>query len=334
MSGGTTAALVKLMIFGVVTVTMTAVLAQTLGSVAFGAGGTTYRARFTDVTGLLPRDDIRIAGVKVGQVTGIELVDNSVAEVSFTLDEEVRLPTSVRAVVRYRNLVGQRYIALREGPGGAERLPRGGVIPLTQTTPALDLTALFNGFMPLFSALSPDDINKLSYEIIQVLQGEAGTVTSLLNHTAALTSVLAERDTVIARVVTNLNLVLATVDEHDAELDRTVRQLQAFVTGLSGDRLAVGAALASIGELTAATAGLLTEARPSLAADLELLDRLAGNLNNNSERIGRTLDNLPGRLDALSTTMSNGNWVDIYACEVFFGTIQIVNRTAEPQCRQ
>ena len=87
----------------------------------------------------------------------------------------------MQATIKYRNLVGQRYIALTEAEGSAAgRLSEGGVIPLAQTTPALDLTMLFGGFRPLLQALSPADMNRVSFEIIQVFQGEGGTVESLL----------------------------------------------------------------------------------------------------------------------------------------------------------
>ena len=56
---------------------------------------------------------------------------------------------------------------------------------------------LFNGFKPLFQALSPDDINQLSYEIVQVFQGEGGTLEGLLANTASVTNTLADRDEVI-----------------------------------------------------------------------------------------------------------------------------------------
>src|SRR5581483_12462019 len=174
--------LLKLLVFAAVTLTLTALLAGQLGSLSFG--GTGYRARFTDVTGVLPGDDVRIAGVKVGQVTRVRLVDNGTAELSFTVDGAVPLPAGVRAAVRYRNLIGQRYLALTEGPGTGV-LPPGGLIPLSRTAPALDLTALFNGFRPLFTALTPQDVNSLAYEIIQVFQGDGGTVADLLGHAAS-----------------------------------------------------------------------------------------------------------------------------------------------------
>ena len=80
----------------------------------------------------------------------------------------------------------------------------GQVIPVSRTAPAVDLTALFNGFKPLFQALTPADVNKFALEIIQTLQGEGGTVDSLLTQTASLTNTVADRDAVIGQVIDNL----------------------------------------------------------------------------------------------------------------------------------
>jgi ABC-type transport system involved in resistance to organic solvents, periplasmic component len=97
--------LIKLVIFTVVTVLATAFLASTLA--AFGAGdGHTYKARFSNVAGLLAGDHVRIAGVQVGRVNDIALIDNRFAEVSFVVDDKIKLPKTVEAKIRYRNLSG------------------------------------------------------------------------------------------------------------------------------------------------------------------------------------------------------------------------------------
>jgi phospholipid/cholesterol/gamma-HCH transport system substrate-binding protein len=310
---------IKLIVFGVVTLALTGLLAQQLGAFAVG-GGTTYRARFTDVTGVLPGDDVRIAGVRVGQVTRIRVVQNTLAELSFTVDSAVPVPASVRVAVRYRNLIGQRYLALTEGPtaegpGAGAALRRDALIPLAQTAPALDLTALFQGFRPLFTALSPQQVNDLSYEIVQVLQGDGGTIADLLAHTASLTSALADRDQVIGRVIGNLNTVLSTLDTRRNELSGVVDQLQRLVSGLAGDRAAIGGAVTNLSNLTSATAGLLRDARPDLAADLTQLTSLAGILAGNSDAIEGTLARLPGRYQALTRTASSGPWFNFFLCD-------------------
>jgi phospholipid/cholesterol/gamma-HCH transport system substrate-binding protein len=322
--------LLKLSVFAAVTLLLTAALAQTLGAWAPG-GGTTYRAQFTDVAGLLVGDDVRIAGVKVGRVERIALAGKdagagsagAVAEVSFSVDDQVPLATNVRAKIRYRNLVGQRYLTLVAAPGGAGRLAPDGLIPLAQTTPALDLTVVFNGFRPLFVGLTPEDVNRFTYEIIQVLQGEGGTMASLLRRTASLTNTLADRDAAIGRVITNLNAVLGTLAERDANLDETIVRLQQFVSGLAADRVAIGEAVASIGELADTTGTLIRDIRPDLAQDITLLNKLAGTLNDNTQVIEATLHRLPDRYAALTRTASTGSWFNFFLCD-FDGRVGLI----------
>lgn len=195
---------------------------------------------FSDVTGLEKGDDIRVAGVRVGQVEGIRIKDRTLAEVTFTVGEDRPLLNSTGAVIRYRNLVGQRYVALTEGAGDGTRLKPGTTIPLSRTQPALDLNALLNGFKPLFAALSPQDVNQLATEIIRTLQGEGGTVNSLLAHTASLTTTLAGRDKLIGSVVDHLNTVLETLDKRGARFSGLLKQLRRVISGLSADRKPIG----------------------------------------------------------------------------------------------
>ncbi|MBO0849042.1 MAG: MCE family protein, partial [Pseudonocardia sp.] len=204
---------VKLAVFAVVTVLLTGVLAATIANANLGSTSG-YTAIFTDGSGLQPGDDVRMRGVKIGQVDSLRVHDDRYAAVRFDVDSARGLPAGVTATIKYRNLIGQRYLALDAAPAGSApggTLPPGGVIPLERTRPALNLTELFNGFQPLFQALSPADVNKLSYEIIQVFQGEGDTVEDLLASTASLTGTLADRDQVIGQVIDNLNTVIGAV---------------------------------------------------------------------------------------------------------------------------
>jgi phospholipid/cholesterol/gamma-HCH transport system substrate-binding protein len=309
-----TGPLVKLVVFALVTLTATWVLAATIANRGFGRTSG-YRAEFTDVTGLVVGDDVRIAGVRVGQVDSIKIVRRAVAEVGFSVAADRPLPAGTLARVRYRNLVGQRYLALTQGPGdAAATLPAGGLIPLARTQPALDLTVLFSGFKPLFAALNPTDVNRLAYEIIQTLQGEGGTVGSLLAHTASLTTSLAAKDEVIGRTIDNLDAVLGTVTEREAKLNDLVVQLQSFVSGLAADRTAIGDSLTNIGSLASTTAGLLRRGRPDLRQDITLIGALARNLNDNQGSYEPAIRNLPGKLNTIIRTASYGSWLNLYLC--------------------
>jgi phospholipid/cholesterol/gamma-HCH transport system substrate-binding protein len=277
VKGHTLSAFIKLMVFAVVTVLATAVLGVTISNRTFGSTDT-YSARFSDVTGLLAGDSVRAAGVRIGTVKSIEVGDGDYAEVSFDVEKDVPMLASTKLQVRYLNLVGQRYIAVVEQPGDETKQPQDQPIGLDRTSPALDLTALFNGFRPLFQALSPEDVNSFSLEIIKTLQGEGGTVTDLVQRSASLTNTVANRDAVIGGVVNNLLKVLNTVEERDDGLNELVVQLQRLVTGLATDRNTIAASLGDIDDLASNSALLLQQIRPYVPADLANLSGLTRNL--------------------------------------------------------
>ena len=311
---------VRLLIFILVTTIATGFLVVTIGNISFAASKE-YKAVFSDATGVTKGDDVRVAGVKVGSVKGVDIVDRTRALVTFKVDKDQQLTDGTNATIRYRNLVGQRYISLAQGVGGPDVLEEGDTIPLARTNPALDLTVLFNGFKPLFAALSPTDINKLSYEIVTVFQGEGGTLESLLSHTASVTSTLASRDKVIGSLIENLNQVMVTIGNRDAQLSDLLIKLRQFVSGLSDDRQAILGSLDSISALAVQTSGLVTDIRPSLTTDVKQLKNVAGNLDRNKAEIDRALQVLPIKLTKVGRTATYGSFFNFYLCN-FKGAVK------------
>ncbi len=312
---------IKLLIFIVVTTLATALLAITIGNVSF-ADSRPYKAVFTDATGVVQGDDVRIAGVKVGTVSSIEIVDQTKALVQFDVQTSSTLTRSTHATIRYRNLVGQRYITLTEGKGSGERLPANGTIPESNTEPSLDLTVLFNGFKPLFAAMSPDDVNKLSMELIKVFQGEGGTLEGLLQRTASVTNTLASRDQLISDLISNLNDALVTIGNRDQELSDLLIQFRRFVSGLKKDRKAILGSLDSISQLSVQTADLVTGIRPGFRKDIKGLRRVAGNINRNRAEVDRALKVLPIKLNKVGRTAIYGSFFNFYLCN-FQSTVKL-----------
>ncbi|MGW7053018.1 MCE family protein [Streptomyces sp. NPDC054887] len=307
--------LVKSLVFIVATVLATTVLAFSVANK--GVGDTiNYRARFTDATGLVEGDSVRIAGVKVGQVESIRVADRRVAEVAFAVRKGRTLPASATASIKYLNMVGQRYIDLDRGTGPAGRtLSAGAVIPLERTAPALDLTQLFNGFQPLFRGLSPNEVNSLAGSIVQVLQGDGGTVDSLLAHVGSLTTTVASKDKVIGEVIKNLNTVLKTVNDREAGFNDLVVTLQRLVSGFAEDRAPLGEAVTAMGSLTTVTAGLLQDGRAPLKNDIRQLGRLSGQLAGSTAQIENFLRTTPAKMEAVGRLASYGSWLNLYLCE-------------------
>ena len=317
----TTADATKLIIFIVVTTLATGILVVTIGNVSFG-DTREYKAVFSDATGVVNGDDIRVAGVKVGNVEDVEIVDRTNALVTFKVESTHPLTDSTQATIRYRNLVGQRYIALSPGVGPTTPMQENETIPLDRTQPALDLTVLFNGFKPLFEALSPADVNKLAYEIVTVFQGEGGTLESLLAHTASVTTTLASRDKIIGELIDNLNEVMVTLGNRDDELSSLLVKLRQFVGGLSQDREAILGSLDSVSALAVETSDLVTGIRPGLTRDVKELRNVAGNLDAGKAEIDRALQVLPIKLEKVGRTAIYGSWFNFYLCN-FNGRVKL-----------
>lgn len=313
---GLAAPLTKLLIFTAVTIVSVLLLLAAVQNTFF-ASTEDYSARFSDASGLIPGSDVRIAGVRVGQVSDVVVADRNQAEVTFTVDEGRRLPRGAILAIKYQNLVGQRFLDISRGNGPVSAtVPPGGSFPIGQTRPPLDLTVVFNGFKPLFQALSPNDINNLSSEIIQVLQGEGSNIGNLLARTASLTSTIAERDAVIGSLVDNLNLVLDTVNARDENLSGLIVSLQQLTTGLAQDRVAIGESLGPIAELTDTTAGLINDVRPPLRDDIVRLGQTAEILNNNQDLVENFLRLTPQKAQNFGRAGSYGSWFNFYLCSL------------------
>lgn len=312
----TIAAGIKLAIFTVISLLVTGLLAAIMGNVGFGAG-TTYQAVFSTASMIQKGDDVRVAGVSVGEVKKVEHHDRSRALVTFRVQADLPLTTASTAEIRFLNLVGERYLALEQGSDrSAEPLEAGDTIPIEQTRPALDLTTLFNGFQPLFQALNPQQINDLSLNLVQVLQGEGGTVQGLLQKTASLTNTLADRDQLIGEVVDNLTTTLTTVDSRHQELNDLVVGLKDWMTDLARDRKTIGSSLEHISDLTVVVADLVRQGRPLLKADIAKLKELAALLNKKESRaeVVEMLDRLPESMSDQTRTGTYGSWYNYYVC--------------------
>ncbi|KRA30883.1 MULTISPECIES: MCE family protein [unclassified Nocardioides] len=320
--------LVRLIIFMVTTALATGVLVITIGNLSFGATKE-YAAEFVDATGVNKGDDIRIAGVKVGTVQKVEVLGVDRAKVTFNVDADTVIDQATHASIRYRNLIGQRYISLTQDGNGGERLDEGDALPVSRTKPALDLTVLFNGFKPLFQALSPDDINKLSFEIVQVFQGEGGTVEGLLGSTASITQTLADRDKVIGELLDNLDYVLDHVADRDEQLTQLIDSFRGLIGGLNDDREAILSSLESISELSVQTAALVTDIKDPLVKDIKELRQVATNLDRNRKEIDRALQVLPIKLTKIGRTATYGSWFNFYLCH-FKATVKLPGAAALP----
>lgn len=307
--------IIKSVVFATVTIVATALLASVIRNDVPGRSHT-YTAMFSDATSLNRGDDVRMAGVKVGTVSSIEVSEDNDAEVTFNVTSGVPMREGVTPELRFRNLVGQRYISLEPADIPGPTLEPGTTFTVDQTRPALDLTMLFNGFQPLLKFLDAEDVNNLSAQVIAVFQGEGATVESLVSSTASLTSTLADKEQVIDELITSLSQVLGTINSRSDQLDTTLITLDALVTGLAEDRETIGSTLDGMSRLTVSVSELLEEGREPLKGSIEHLGDLSANLSDAESVLDDLFETLPIKLDRVGRLASYGSWFNFYLCSL------------------
>ncbi|BBU24931.1 MULTISPECIES: virulence factor Mce family protein [Mycobacterium] len=310
---------VRLGIIAVVLLLFTALIVVVFGQMRFDRTYS-YSAEFSNASGLRNGQFVRASGVEVGKVKNVQLINGGRrVRVDFTVERDLPLYQSTTAQIRYQDLIGNRYVELKRGQGeGSDRvLPPGGFIPLSRTSPALDLDALIGGFRPLFRALDPDKVNTIASTIITVFQGQGGTINDILDQTAQLTSHIAERDQAIGEVIKNLNTVLDTTARHRREFDQTVDNFEKLVTGLKNHADPLAAGTANISNAAGTVADLLADNRALLHKGLNYLQAVQQPIIDQRDQYDDLFHRAPPALNTIGRVIGTyGDWVNFYACDI------------------
>ena len=312
---GTRNVLAKVIAFAVAMTLVSAALIVIFGEFRF-APRNSYNATFENASRLRSGNDIRVAGVPVGSIEDVKLNPDNTVNVAFDLDKHFQVYTSTRAVIRYENLVGDRFLEIVAGPGELRKLPPGGTIDIEHTEPALDLDALLGGLRPVLKGLDGTKVNEVTNAVIQLLQGQGGALSDVLMHTGSFTQSVADRYQVVSDVINNLNTVLTTLDDKKAQFDTSVDQLQQLVTGLAQGRDPIAGAIPPLASASTNLTDMLQQSRRPLQGVIENLRPLATEMDNRKAEINNVVEQLGENYLRLNALGSYGAYFNIFYCAV------------------
>jgi phospholipid/cholesterol/gamma-HCH transport system substrate-binding protein len=344
--------LVRLTIFLVISTLIAVWLGAVMGETRPGDRAS-YRAAFRDVSGLAVGDQVRVAGVNVGKVDEITVRDDATVLVTFHVREALDLDTSTRAAIKYRNLLGDRILELARpdapagGPGDAAAgtvapaaasaasaaaapatpLSPGATIPVANTASALDLDTLLNGFKPLFAGLSAGQINTLSAQLVEVLQGQDTAIDDLVTMVGSFATTIGQREQLVGQVIGNLNQVMGTLDTRRGTVGQVIDELSGLITGLERQDTQILDAAGRVNTLAANASQLIGDARGDLHTDLTALGTAAEGLNSRADTLQALLDKLPVHYRTMQDSASYGNFFNFFLCGV---RIQLSGRDGTP----
>jgi phospholipid/cholesterol/gamma-HCH transport system substrate-binding protein len=283
-----------------------------------GVQGSTsaYSAVFSDVSGLRVGDDVRMAGVRVGRVDSISL-DDTVARVSFSIDSTQQVFVNTEASITYQNIIGQRYLGLSlgENPDTAI-LEAGSEIPLDRTEPSFDISVLLNGFEPLFSVLDPEQVDNITASVIAALQGDGGSVSTLVAETSRLAESMTEPDRILGDIIVNLDGIISDLAAQSGEIDSVITSAHSIFAELNARRPELVGSLDTIATTADSLASLTGEVQPDLQEMLRRQPGFTGHFVDTKPSWEYFGFNLPGLLKGLARVSEDGSYLNAYLCNI------------------
>ena len=303
---------IKLFVFTVFTIIVTFFLATLIGKISLFSDAYEINARFTDATGVLNGDPVKIAGVEVGKVSSFRVSEGE-AIVTMELNGDIELPENVIADIKFRNLLGQRVINLErpESPS-SERLPEGGTIPVENTKPALDLSVVFNNLRPLIQSTNPEHINTVSRAVLAIFKGREGDLEGVLGNLGELTTELAGKDQRLAKLVENLNEVTTILNQESGSVRQGIRQFTVFMEALAEVTPQLERTVDRLNTTSTKFGGLVSRNRSNLDQELADLATLLNIVEQNLGPLDRIAKQLKEVLLATARTQSYGKWWNLY----------------------
>lgn len=303
--------LVKLGLYGAGCALVLLWLVAAVGNVDFFAQREDYEAVLDDTTGLHENDEVRIAGVEAGRVTDIRL-ERGQAIVRFSVDDDVQLTDTAQVGVRWRNVLGQKYLYVYPGEGG-QPLEPGDRLPIEQAVPSSDVGALLNALGPVLDAIDPADADAFVQAVSEGVSGNEAEVRALLGDAATVAETVGATDAEVGRIITNLDQLLGALAERDDALDSTLTDLASLSTGLAERNDVLAQVVVQLGELQTHLNQLLSENRGDLDGTIVDLATIAQVLRVHRDDLDAALASLPAGLSPYHLQSAYGQWFQVRA---------------------
>lgn len=300
---------IKVLAFAALATVMTIALGVKLANTRLFANTYKLEAAFDDATGVLRGDAVKLAGVDVGRVKGF-YIDGGEAIVEFTLDDHIELPKDSTVALRWRNVLGQRFLYVYPGTG-SESFSEGDRIPAENTEDVADIGQLLNNAGPILKAIDPEEANQFLDAVNTALEGNEQDVRNLIDDGAKLAETLAGEDDNIKRLLTSADRIMHAFASQDDALGAIFDNLDDVGTVLRRRTSDLNALVTNFAKVQRQLDQLLSENRGNIDHSLDSLDTVAKILESSRGRLHETLRTLPYGVISYNQTSSWGEWFNV-----------------------
>ncbi|MGH3376313.1 MAG: MCE family protein [Actinoallomurus sp.] len=290
-----------------------------LGSAAYAAddlpvigGGTTYNADFTESAGLKSGNEVRVAGVKVGKVTGVSL-DRGRVKVTFRV-KDTWVGDSSRASIMIKTLLGDKYLAV--DPLGTVRQNPSRRIPVSRTTSPYDVTQAFNQLGGTLGQLDTDKLGQSLQSISDAFRNTSPDVRKALQGLSALSKTISSRDTQLAKLLAGTRQITSTLAAQNGNFTSLLHDGNLLLGEIERRRFAIHSLLTGTQQLSAQLIGIVKDNEDQIGPTLSALDQVTAMLRRNQGSLDHALAVAGPYYRLIGNTVGNGRWFDSYLCGI------------------
>ncbi|GGU30657.1 MCE family protein [Lentzea flava] len=273
-------------------------------------GGTSYAADFSEAAGLVPGNEVRVAGVKVGKVTKVKLNGDRV-RVTFKV-KDAWVGDRTTAMIRIKTLLGQKFLAL--DPQGSQPLSPGNPIPKERTLAPYDVNEAFNGLATTVGQIDTKQLADSFTVLSDTFKNSPEHVRGALDGLSALSKTISSRDEQLAKLLDNTRQLTKTLADRNSEFEKLLSDGNLLLGELRKRREAISSLLTGTRDLSRELSGLVQDNQNQLKPALEQLGRVTTILQRNQDNLDRSLALMAPFYRVFANTLGNGRWFDTYIC--------------------
>jgi phospholipid/cholesterol/gamma-HCH transport system substrate-binding protein len=264
-------------------------------------------ATFDDATGLREGDNVRLAGVPVGIVKRVKVVDGR-ADVRFAVNDDVKLPDDSVVAIRWLNLIGQRELYLEPGESPS-KLEKGARVARTRSV--VDIGELVNKLGPLTQALEPAKVNTIVQNLVKAFSGNIGNISEIVSDFNTVLATLAQRSDTIGQLMEDYTTLTETVSRRDLQIQTVIENLVALSSTFAESNKALDDALVELPQLATNFASFLDRNALHLGRAIDNFSVFTGVARQRIDDLEAILHQLPASLEVLFDVTNEGNFVNI-----------------------
>jgi len=272
-------------------------------------GGDTYYAQFDESGGLKVNDEVRLAGVRIGKVSSIEL-DEGKVKVGFQIKTDADMGDQTRAAIKVKTILGSMFLAIE--PAGDGDLEEGSTIPADRTTSPFDVVEAFSGLAETSADIDTDQLAASLTTLADLTRNTPEEFRDALAGVSALSEVVASRDEQINTLLQSLKRVSTVLDARDEDIIKLMSDADILFRALLERREAIHNILVSTVTLSKELTALVRDSRADLKPALNHLESVLAVVNKNEDNLDRSLQLMAPFYTVFANVFGNGPWWDTY----------------------